>query len=168
MKNQIYDKKPIKVFLNEKTGISSSIRQSTSDIKFDSKAEYQCYRRIKSFTDELNIIVKKDCRIELNDNTFWNIDFKLIFPMELGIKINTLLKGINDPELNIITPIIYIEYKGRITKQCGEKIDNLLLLPNLNQKTILLGENNDIYENKGRSKKIIAIKDFMLLLVNNF
>ena len=110
------------IWYNPLTNAVSDARNDKNQIKFDSKAEFDFYRKLQPLASTFGFDIYKDCKLEFNQIN-WLVDFKLVFPIEKSLTVNRFLSHLNGKPAVDILPIIYIEYKGVLTPDSVSKLD---------------------------------------------
>ena len=165
MKNQIYNIASRKCWYNPISKIISNKRVSKSDIKFDSKAEFDLYLDLEAICSPRNIHIYKDVKIDIGCK--WLIDFKLVFPLNYLDRVNELLTHLNKKSTQLEIPIIYLEFKGMHTSASNKKLELLVNHP-MNEKVVMISYDSNSFclEDKENleiiSKPIYSRQFFML------
>jgi hypothetical protein len=110
------------IWFNPITNEATDKRTSKEQIKFDSKAEFDLYRKLQPLCQAFDIALYKDAKLTF-DNVNWLVDFKLVFPLKMLPLVNDILGVLKGSEVTTPIPIIYIEYKGVATDATILKLD---------------------------------------------
>jgi hypothetical protein len=112
------------IWYSPETNTSSRERIDKTQIKFDSRAEFEFYRSILPLSSSFGFNIFKDCKLTFEGKT-WLVDFKLVFQLSDIPLVNGILTHLNGYFTEVELPILHVEYKGVLTNQSCDKLDLL-------------------------------------------